>query len=272
MKKIALWQCMRCIVFVLLPSKILAQTDYVPDQVAGAKCFLFSQHAGSAAFGNPAMPDTASAFALGCYSASSFLVVELNEYGLAFTKRILKNSFFGGGFRYKGYHLYNSTRATLSFSRFFGKTFSAGIRAEQFTIRQGDGYGKSTTWNVRVGTTIRLSPQLYAATFIGIPLKKIESNNKVPFHLGGMYRFSTVFSWIIESEMSGSKPTLRTSLRYQPSPKLEFIGGIGGSPLSSSFGCILNYGNIKMVIATAYRPVFGFSPAVELDYSSPSGK
>lgn len=268
MKKIALW---RCIVFVLLPIKTLAQSDYVPDQVAGANCFLFSQHAGSAAFGNPSMPDTSFSYSLGCYTASSFLVKELNEYGLAFTKRILKNSFFGGGYRYKGYPLYNSTRATLSFSRYFGKAFSAGIRAEQFTIRQGDGYGKSTMWNVRVGTTVRLSPQLYAATFIGIPLKKNESNN-VPFHFGGMYRFSSVFSWIVESEMSGSKPTLRTSLRYQPSPKLEFIGGIGGRPLSSSFGCILNYGNIKMVIATAYRPVFGFSPAVELDYSSPSGK
>jgi hypothetical protein len=268
MKKVAMWQCLRCIVIILLPSKILAQIDYVPDQVAGANCFLFSQHTASAAFGNPSMPDTASTFSFGCYTASSFLVKELNEYGLAFTKRVLKNSFFGGGYRYKGYHLYNSSRATLAFSRFFGKTFSAGMRAEQFTIRQGDGYGKIATWNVRVGTIVRLSPQLYAATFIGVPLRKSGPNNKVPYHFGGMYRFSSVFSWIIESEMSGSKPTLRTSLRYKPSPKVEFIGGIGGSPLSSSFGCVLNYGNMKMVIATAYRPVFGFSPAVELDYSS----
>ncbi|MBK7964873.1 MAG: hypothetical protein IPK10_06045 [Bacteroidetes bacterium] len=244
----------------------------MPDQVAGANCFLFTQHASSAALCNPSMPDTASAFSLGCYSASSFLVKELNEYGLAFTKRVLKNSYFGGGYRYKGYHLYNSSRATFFFSRFFGSAFSIGMRAEQFTLRQGDGYGNSSIWNFRAGTTVRLSSQLFASTFMGVPLKKSNSNNNIPFHFGGMYRFSEVFSWIIESEMSGSKPTLRTSLRYKPSHRVEFIGGIGGSPLSSSFGCIMNYGNIKLVIATAYRPVFGFSPAVELDYSSPIKK
>ncbi|MFN0189278.1 MAG: hypothetical protein ACKVQV_11305 [Bacteroidia bacterium] len=272
MKKNAMWQHIRCVVFILLPNNLSAQSDFIPDQVAGANCFLFSQHAGSSAFGNPSMPDTSTAFSLGTYSASSFLVKELSEYGIAFTTRILRNSYFGGGYRYKGYSLYNTSKATFSFSRFFGKTFSAGIRVEHFSIRQGEGYGKQQFWNVRAGTTVRLSPKLYASTYLGVPLKQSDSESKTPFHFGVMYRFSDVFACIIESEMSGSTPTLRTSLRYQPSPRVEFIGGIGGKPLSTSFGFVLECGSMKIAIATAYRPVFGFSPAVGIDFATPSNK
>lgn len=272
MKKNAVWQHIRCVVFILLPSYLHAQSESIPDQVAGANCFLFSQHASSAAFGNLSMPDTSAAFSLGTYSASSFLVKELNEYGIAFTTRILKNSYFGGGYRYKGYALYNTSKASLSFSRFFGKAFSAGIRVEHFSIRQGEGYGQQQFWNVRAGTTVRLSPQLYASTYLGVPLKRSETESKTPFHFGVMYRFSDVFACMIESEMSGSIPTLRTSLRYQPARRIEFIGGIGGKPLSTSFGFVLECGSMKIAIATAYRPVFGFSPAVGIDFATPTHK
>lgn len=272
MKKYAIWQHIRCVVFILLPNYINAQSDYIPDRVAGSNCFLFSQHASSAAFGNPSMPDTGATFSIGTYTASSFLVKELNEYGIAFTTRILKNSYFGGGYRYKGYSLYNTSKATFSFSRFFGKAFSVGIRVENYSIRQGEGYGTQQFWNVRAGTTVRLSPKLYASTYLGVPLKQSDSESKAPFHFGAMYRFSDVFTCIIESEMSGSTPTLRTSLRYQPSQRILFIGGIGGKPLSTSFGFVLECGSMKIAIATAYRPVFGFSPAVGIDFASPSNK
>jgi hypothetical protein len=272
MRKNAIWQHIRCVVFILFPNYLCAQADFIPDQVAGANCFLFSQHASSSAFGNPSMPDTSAAFSLGTYSASSFLVKELNEYGMAFTTRILKNSYFGCGYRYKGYSLYNTSKATLSFSRFFGKAFSAGIRVEHFSIRQGEGYGQQQFWNVRGGTTVRLSPQLYASTYLGVPLNNNDSQKKTPFHFGVMYQFSEVFACIVESQMSGSTPTLRTSLRYQPSRRIEFIGGIGGKPLSTSFGFILECGSMKIAISTGYRPVFGFSPAVGIDFATPSSK
>ncbi|MBK9637933.1 MAG: hypothetical protein IPO63_08990 [Bacteroidetes bacterium] len=272
MKKNAAWQHIRCVVFILLPSYLHAQSESIPDHVAGANCFLFSQQVSSAAFGNPSMPDTSASFSFGTYSASSFLVKELNEYGIAFTTRILKNSYFGGGYRYKGYALYNTSKATLSFSRFFGKAFSAGIRVERYSIRQGEGYGQLHFWNVRAGTTVRLSSQLYASSYLGVPLKQSDLKSKSPFHIGIMYRFSEVFACIVESEMSGSTPTLRTSLRYKPSRRIEFIGGIGGKPLCSSFGFVLEYGSMKIAIVTAYRPVFGFSPAMGIDFANPSNK
>jgi len=272
MKKIVSWQCLLCIVFISLEQPSKAQSGIVPEQTAGAYCFLFSQDASSCVFGNPASHDSTAGFSMGVFSASSFLVEELNAYGLSLSKRFLKNNYFGMGYRYSGYSLYKTGNLYATFSRDFGKLFSVGLRAEQRSIRQGEGYGQINSWHLQAGTKVRLSQKLQAASLFGIDVKKRSGQETTPFHLGLKYSFSDLFAIILESAMSGSQPELRMALRYIPTPKIEFIGGIGGKPLSTSFGFKLDCSSFIISIATAYRPVFGFSPAVGLEYSDANNK
>lgn len=266
MKSTTLRQHFFCAVFLSSPFTLDAQSAGIPDQVAGAHCFLFSSHAGSMAFGNPAAPDTSAAWALGVFSASSFLVKELNEYGVAFSKRFWKSNFVGGGYRYKGYALYKTSQGSLSFCRFFGKSFSAGARVERFSVAQGEGYGVRQYWNLRAGTTVRLNNRIAASSAFDVPITRRLDPNTAPFHMGLMCRFSEVFIGITECSMNSSNAEIRWSIRYVPDPKLEFVGGIGGKPLVTSFGVKMICKSMRIFVSAGYRPVLGFSPATGIDY------
>lgn len=137
----------------------------------------------------------------------------------------------------------------------FGKGLAAAVGAEMRSVRQGEGYGSLTAWNVKSALKIRVSHKVEAATMLTIPVKKAWMVAKNDFLFGLRYRFSSVFSLCAEAGLYNGETPFRFYLRYHAAKKVIIYGGAGGRPFRMAFGCNLHWRNWQILTGAAYQPV-----------------
>lgn len=264
MKKYLVQAVFVCVLLAEFPAS--AQFPSSVESLASAGGSLFAVSACGTAFGNPATLDSAASFSGGFYTSQGFLVAELQEKGVGINIRVMRQTKLHASFAQKGYSLFSYQRGAVFLSQSFGKGLAAAVGAEMRSVRQGEGYGSLTAWNVKSALKIRVSHKVEAATMLTIPVKKAWMVAKNDFLFGLRYRFSSVFSLCAEAGLYDGETPFRFYLRYHAAKKVIIYGGAGGRPFRMAFGCSLHWRSWQILTGAAYQPVTGFTPGIELDF------
>ena len=114
--------------------------------------------------------DSTYSISAGVYSSRSFLLIELNESGVACNFRLPSSTVFSGGYAMKGYALYRRYYLSAALAKRFGNDFHAGMRFEVQGVEQGEQYGNTRNYSCSGAALMRLSPKVDAATFFSMPV------------------------------------------------------------------------------------------------------
>ncbi len=168
---------------------------------------------------------------------------------------------------------YSELTAGLCFARKFSRHFSAGVQLDYLRIHVADGYGSRNLVSCEIGLMyaddkhITIGVQLLNP----VPVRITEyPPEQLPFIIctGLSYRFSDEFLISVEAEKDLEHPlSLRAGAEYHFAKPAYARIGISGSPMSFTFGFGLEFGRLKLDMASGYHQALGFSPAGSVIYS-----
>ena len=172
-----------------------------------------------------------------------------------------------------GNNQYSEMKAGLSFSRKFGKQFSAGIQLDYLRMQIADDYGNKNLLSCEIGLMYHADNHLAIGIQVlnpvpvkitSYPLEQLPST----ICLGLSYRFSDEFITNVEAEKDLENPLIiRAGAEYHFARPAYARIGISTSPMSFTFGFGLEFGKFKLDMASGYHQVLGFSPSGSIIYS-----
>jgi hypothetical protein len=208
----------------------------------------------------------------GIYAENEFMIRELIRKSVYFSWSATEGavSFTASHF---GTSVYNEVRAGLSYSRMFGKKFSAALQLDYLRIGMMTETGSRNTANVEGGLMYKPIPNLtigfHFANLLPVRVSKITGEKLPPeLNLGFVYWISGNFLIAAEAEKSPAGPLrLRVGSEYQAADRFRVRAGLSTSPFVFTAGAGIRLGRLNIDIATGYRQMLGFSPSVSLQYT-----
>jgi hypothetical protein len=201
-----------------------------------------------------------------------FLLKELmvEQLGLAIP---LKAGTFGLIVNRFGNAQFSELKAGLSYSRKFNSHFSVGVQLDYLRIHIADGYGNKNLVSCEIGLMyladkhLGIGVQLLNPVPVKITGRPLELLPSI-ICLGLSYRFSDEFLTTFETEKDLTNPLIvRAGAEYHFVKPACVRIGISTSPVSFTFGFGLEFGRIKLDMASGYHQALGFSPSGSIIYS-----
>ena len=166
---------------------------------------------------------------------------------------------------------YSELKAGVCYARKFGKHFSVGVQLDYLRIHIGD-YGNKNLVSCEIGLMYQADQRMNIGVQLLNPVPVIITTHpreQLPsvICIGLSYRFSEYFLMAIEAEKDLENPLLfRAGAEYHFAKPAYARIGISTSPMSFTFGFGLEFGKIKLEMASGYRQALGFSPSGSLVY------
>ena len=201
-----------------------------------------------------------------------FLLKELMYEQVGFALP-LKPGTFGVLVNRFGNNQYSELKAGLSFARAFGKHFSIGVQLDYLRIHVMDDYGNRNLISCEIGLMYQADRHLNIGVQVLNPVPVKITANPVELLpsiicLGLSYRFSDDFITAIEAEKDlEHPPVFRAGAEYHFARPAYARVGISTNPMSFTFGFGLEFGKLKLDIASGYHQALGFSPSGSVIYS-----
>jgi hypothetical protein len=201
-----------------------------------------------------------------------FLVKELMLGQLGFALP-LKAGTFGLVMNHSGNDQFSEIKAGLSYARKLGRHFSVGVQIDYLRIQIMDDYGNRNLASCEIGLLyladrhLSIGVQLLNPVPVKITLHPPEQLPSV-ICIGLSYRFSDDFFAAVETEKDlEHPPVFRAGAEYHFAPPACARIGISTGPVSITFGFGLEFGKIKVDMASGYHQALGFSPSGSIIYS-----
>jgi len=211
-------------------------------------------------------------FSAGLGFENRFLVKELmiEQSGVALP---LKKGTFGLIVTRFGNTEYNEIKAGFSFARKFGSRFAAAVQIDYVRIHLAGEYGNKNLASVEIGMMyhadrhLSVGVQILNPVPVNITTYPVEQLPTV-ICTGISYRFSDEFLTVIEAEKDLQDPlVIRTGAEYHFAKPAWARIGLSTSPMSFTFGFGLEFGNVRLDMASGYHQALGFSPSGSVIYS-----
>ncbi|MCX6267977.1 MAG: hypothetical protein NTW16_11555 [Bacteroidetes bacterium] len=201
-----------------------------------------------------------------------FLIKELMVEQLGFAVP-LKAGTFGLLVNRFGNNQYNELEAGLCYARKFGNHFSVGIQLSYLRIHIADDYGNKNLVSCEIGLMyladkhLSLGVQLLNPVPVKITTYPPEQLPSI-ICIGLSYRFSDEFLTTFETEKDLINPLIiRAGAEYYFVRQACARIGISTGPMSFTFGFGLEFGQLRVEMASEYHQALGFSPAGSIIYS-----
>jgi len=172
-----------------------------------------------------------------------------------------------------GYSNYSEMKAGLSFSRKFGKYFSAAVQLDYFRIQIAESYGNKNLLSFEIGLLYKANRNISFGLHLLNPVPvKVSAHpaEHLPLtvRLGIAYTFSDAFVAILEAEKDLiNKPIIKAGAEYHFAKSFSARIGISTNPTIFTFGFGLEFGRFCLDFASGYHPVLGFTPSGSLIFS-----
>jgi len=202
---------------------------------------------------------------------SRFLLKELSFETIGLTIP-LKFGNIGAAVSHIGTVQFSEIKAGISFSRKFGKNFSAGVQFDYLRIQLGQEYGSRNLFSSEIGLFYKVTRDLFIGIHIKnpVPIKITEYPKEyLPtiFRLGLSYSFASTFLFILEIEKDlTNKPIVKAGTEYRFIRIACARLGIALNPTLFTFGFGLEFNHFCFDLASGYQPVLGFTPSLSISY------
>lgn len=195
---------------------------------------------------------------------------------LSYCNLTLSASFKPGAFalvlRHFGGKEYNEIFGGVSYSRKFGKHFSAGIQLDYYRYSFAAGYGSRSLVNCEAGMMYRPGSHVTLGFHIvnPVPVRLGSAGQEtlpVLLLLGLTYHFTPDLLLAAEYEKNPQGPgCFRMAGECRFAHVLSARAGISTSPLRMSLGTGIIIGRLSFDLASEYNQMLGFSPAISVQY------
>ncbi len=168
---------------------------------------------------------------------------------------------------------YSEFKAGVSYARKFGKRFSIGVQLFYMQIRIARDYGNKNLASCEIGLIYKADKHLSVGVQLlnPVPVKiTVQPCEQLPtiICLGLSYGFSDSFLMCAEAQKDLENPLIiRTGAEYHFAKPAWARIGISTSPFSFTFGFGLEFGRVKLDMASGYHQELGFSPSGSITYS-----
>ncbi len=258
---------------LILPAYVLALTPNLhaqftpPDNFGGTT--VFSDCPLTAAWGNPALADSAGKWSMAVYAARPFMLQELQEGGVGLRLGRRHSFYTIIGYRHKGFELLRYQHWVLGLGRSFGPNFTAAISARRESLMLAEGYGSNASTWLRTGAVAMLSKSVDVATYADIPLERAYEGvgRNQAFTAGVRFRLSPVFQVLTECSFRSSVPVTSLALRYRPHADVLVFAGISGRDFSTCFGMRCNIRSLTITVSANRQHLPGLSPLATIGYA-----
>jgi hypothetical protein len=207
----------------------------------------------------------------GVFYRNQFLVQELGEGGGAVAVPLGSNV-VALSFKTFGYSLYQEGKYGISFARYLGSKFRAGVQINYHTYVIGEGYGRQNLFTVEGGFQFGISTKISLNGHIYNPgrarLNSFE-NERVPTILRGgfVYRYSEKVAFHAEiQKILEYRPSVRCGIEYLPGEKVALRAGISTGSVKAHFGFGLKLNSVNIDVSATYHNILGYSPQLALSY------
>lgn len=220
---------------------------------------------------NPAGTAWLKGISAGIFFENRFMMKEL-MFQQGVVVMAVKPGSFAINLSHFGILNYQEFRSGLSYSRKFGKMFSAGIRLEYLHLGLPDDYGSKNLLSSAIGLQFRPTDRILAGILIANPVPVKTASHPVEylptvFCAGVSYRFSENFLAVLEAEKDLIQTMIiRMGAEYQVAGRLHIRAGLATSPWVITFGFGLKLGKLTFDLASGYHQALGFSPGGSLIY------
>lgn len=207
----------------------------------------------------------------GVYYENRFLLRELSSRSAVLAIPI-KVGTIGISFTDFGYALYQEKKYTVAFAKAFSNVFSLGMALNYHRTGIPENDNKLTALSAETGILITLQKNLLLAAHFSNssslkPHKQTNEHLPVVMQLGINYSFSSLVSFMLETEKDMSKKALfKAGIEYHPVPALFLRAGICNDPVCSSFGIGLHLKNVQIDLSANYHQTLGITPQLGLNY------
>ncbi|NCA74942.1 MAG: hypothetical protein EOM90_01285 [Alphaproteobacteria bacterium] len=214
---------------------------------------------------NPAGTAWLKGVSAGIFFENRFMMKEL-MYQQGVVVLAVKPGSFAINLSHFGALGYLEFRSGLSYSRKFGKMFSAGIRLEYLRLGLPDDYGSKNLLSSAIGLQFRPTDRILAGILIANPVPVRTASQPVEylptvFCAGVSYRFSENFLAVLEAEKDLIEPmVIRMGAEYQIAGRLFIRAGLATNPWVVTFGFGLKLGKLTIDLASGFHQALGFSP------------
>jgi hypothetical protein len=201
-----------------------------------------------------------------------FLLKELMYEQLGFAIP-LKAGTFGLVVTRFGNNRYSETKAGINYARKFAKHFSVGVQLDYLRIQIMADYDNRNLLSCEIGLMYEADKHLTLGVQLlnPVPVKiTVHPREQLPVTicLGICYRFSEELFTTIEAEKDLLNPLiLRAGAEYHFAKPTYARIGISNGPVCFTFGFGLEFGKLKLDIASGYHQALGFSPSGSVIYS-----
>jgi hypothetical protein len=187
---------------------------------------------------------------------------------------------FSGGFKtrmgafalhgnYFGMGLFNQSQFSLGYGMALSKKIDAGVQFNYYSLRQGNGYGNTSSINASAGAIFHLTDKVHAGINIYNPVgsKWNKADKKIPsqYTFGLGYEASDKLFVSAEAVKEENLPAgVNAGIQYKFHPQFFARAGISSATNSyyASVGFVLPA--FRMDIAASYQSPLGVSPGVLL--------
>jgi len=223
-------------------------------------------------FNNPAGTSWEKGISAGFSFENHFFLKELSYKIIGFTIP-LKPGTIGIIASQYGNSLYSEIKAGISFSRKFGKYFSAAVQLDYFRVQIAESYGNKNLVSFEIGLLFKANRNISLGLHLlnPVPIKlTVHPVEYLPLvvRLGIAYSISTSFVAILEAEKDLiNKLLIKAGAEYHFAKSFSARIGISTNPTIFTFGFGLNFGRFTLDFASGYHPVLGFTPSGSLVFS-----
>ncbi|MBE0647315.1 MAG: hypothetical protein IH596_06005 [Bacteroidales bacterium] len=223
-------------------------------------------------FNNQAGVAWSEGFQTGIFVENRFLMKEICFEGLGISWSGRPGA-FGLSLTYYGFTLFNEFKAGISYSRKFGKRFSAGVQINYLRIQIAEGYGSRGVISCEAGIMYRPDQHWTIGMQVcnPIPIKLTDQPDEIlpiRFRFGAGYALSGKALILLEAEKDLLNPMmLRTGVEIRLARSVYGRIGMHTGPFAITGGIGLSLGRMGLNIATEYHMTLGFSPAISIEYS-----
>jgi len=211
-------------------------------------------------------------FSAGISIENQYLIKELSYKTIGITFPF-KPGNFGVIVSHFGTERFSEIKAGISFSRQFGKYFSAGVQFDYLRIQIAEGYGSKNLISFEIGLFYKATRNLQMGFHVvnPVPIKITDYPREyLPtiIRLGLSYSFSSSFLAILELEKDlTNKPVFKAGAEYRFAKPVCARIGLSTNPTLFTFGFGLEFNRFNLDLASGYQPVLGYTPALSVTYT-----
>jgi hypothetical protein len=210
-------------------------------------------------------------FSAGIYFENRYLLKDLSLKALAITLPAGKGA-FGVSFRYFGFSMYSEMNTGIAYGMRLTKSFSAGVQIDYLRLHVADGFKDNSVFSCEIGLQFRASEHLWLGLHVANPVP-VKLSSLTPERIPALMRFG--LSWRIVEGLNSDvevekdlihKPVLKAGIEYRPAKSFFIRMGVLSNPATFTFGFGLEFGNLRVDLASSYHFVLGYSPQASIIY------